>query len=102
MTVPCSQKDAEIAKQVWHWLFGDTSVSLYGPPRDYTRLMSPFQSEGRCLEAMTRTGPLVAGTRLKAGECGPIGEGWFHKYRFLEAASVTCKRDFDWQLCFAQ
>lgn len=104
VVVPCSSQDAEIAKQVWFWEFGDTSVGLYGPPRDYTNLMAVYQQQGRCLEASPPTTPLVAGTGLHAAECRPVGStaSWYQRYRFLEAASITCKRDFDWQLCFTQ
>ena len=102
-TVPCSQQDAEIARQVWWWKFGDTSVSLYGPPREYTRLEGTFQSQPVCVEAASQATPLSAGVALVPGTCAEIeGEPWYQRYRFLEAASVTCKRDFDWQLCFAQ
>lgn len=103
VTVPCSQQDAQIAKQVWWWTFGDTSVALYGPPREYTQLQGIFRGQAQCVQAASQTPPLPAGVALVPGACGQIGgEPWYQRYRFLEAASVTCKRDFDWQLCFAQ
>jgi hypothetical protein len=101
--IPCSQVDAEIAKQVWWWTFGDTSVALYGPPREYTQLQGIFQGQSQCVQAASQTPPLPAGVALVPGACGQVGgEPWYQRYRFLEAASVTCKRDFDWQLCLAQ
>ena len=103
VTVPCSQQDAQIARQVWWWRFGDTSVGLYGPPREYTRLVGVYEQQALCLQTASPTTPPAAGAAMGPGTCGPVGgEPWYQRYRFLEAASVTCKRDFDWQLCFAQ